>query len=437
MSTYTSLMKLARNAKHKATAMVAKPVRIHPVSRVGHVALHQRICAMTFDDGPCILPPSENPGGDPLTLELVQTLKQFNAFGTFDVVGDTSSNYPDKPGRDGTASWGGVRYDHYPDIGRDKDGGAVNSGELVSRILDGGHAISNHGYAHILYGRKSLIYGRRAYFRDVGAVLDDLNRLHKLIKDGYGYEMTLARPPHYVDSIPDGFNSYDAYAVMGYTYMAADIDGAGWLPLSSYKEEVTAMVRPMELLLTENPDALCGQIIFQKDGYNMARRTPVADGLSLQLDLLVRYGYKVVTVPELLALSSFADLYEDHTCYDAARSLKEKGFCVAYRDNSVRQDKISTCGEFYMMMHGRRAVLESVEARMPPAKYEHPYSRAALLAKAPDITKSSLELPLDQKTLDAYCNEHYGVPSGLTGAALPRGEVIAAIAALETTEGEC
>jgi len=426
-------MKTARGVKRKAAAFVSKPLCISPVSRIGHVALKQRICAMTFDDGPCALPPSGRPGGEPLTLNLLKTLEQFKAYGTFDVVGDTSGNYPDKPGRDGTASWGGVRYDHYPDIGRDKDGGAVNSGELIRRILDGGHAIANHGYAHILFGRKSLIYGQRAYFRDIGEVLDDLNRLHRLIKDEYGYEIKLSRPPHYVDAIPDGFTSYDAYAAMGYTYMAADFDGEGWLPLSDYKKEVCAMVRPMELLLSEDPDALCGQIIFQKDGYNMDRRTPVADGLPLQLELLARYGYEIVTVPDLLALSPFSDLYKDHPSTGAARALMDRGMCVTYRDNTVRLDAVCTRGEFYMMMHGRQAVLGSVETRKPPARREPAYSRAAKLAKAPDITKSSLELPLNQTTLDAYCNEHYGAPSGLTGAALPRGDVIAAIAALETT----
>ncbi|MDR0490487.1 MAG: hypothetical protein LBH28_04500, partial [Oscillospiraceae bacterium] len=129
MSVYASLMKTARNVKHKVVARAPKPANISHVRRVGHVAVKQRLCAMTFDDGPCLLPPSGRPGGDPLTLELIRALEEFNAFGTFDVVGDTSGNYPDKPGRIGTASWGGIRYDHYPDIGQDKNGGALHSGE--------------------------------------------------------------------------------------------------------------------------------------------------------------------------------------------------------------------------------------------------------------------------------------------------------------------
>ena len=57
-----------------------------------------------------------------------------------------------------------------------------------------------------------------------------------------------------------------------------------------------------------DPDFFCGQIIFQKDGYNMAKRTPVAFALGQQLALLQEYGYQVVPVGELLAESPFADV---------------------------------------------------------------------------------------------------------------------------------
>ena len=430
MSIYSGLMKTARSAKHKITSVTQKPVPLSPVRRIGHVATKQRLCAMTFDDGPCLLPPSENPGGFPLTLELINTLEKHGAFGTFDVVGDTSGNYPDKKGRERTASWGGIRYDHYPDIDRDKFGGAGRAAELIETMLKGGHALANHGWAHILFGRKSLVYGKRVYFRNIEEVLNDLGRLHNSIKDAYGYEITLARPPHYVDAIPDGFTSYDAYAKMGYTYMAADFDGAGWLPLSSYREEVDAMVSPMKSQLAENPDALCGQIIFQKDGFNMARRTPVADGLPLQLELLDSYGYKVLTVPELLAASPFSDVFEDEPVCAAAHALTRRGYCPVYRDNTLRPDKICALGEFYMMMCGREAVLERIETRKPMPRNEHPYFRAARLAKAPDCSSGALESPLDATRLDAWCYEHYGAPSGLSGSALPRKEVLTALHAM-------
>ena len=104
----------------------------------------------------------------------------------------------------------------------------------------------------------------------------DLRRLHALMESQWGYHIRLARPPHYVDGIRGGFTSYDAYALLGYQYMAASFDGAGWLPLETYDAEVEATWRPMEKLLLEDPDFFRGQIIFQKDGFNMARRSPIA-----------------------------------------------------------------------------------------------------------------------------------------------------------------
>ena len=153
----------------------------------------------------------------------------------------------------------------------------------VSRLLAGGHEITSHTYSHVLFGWKPLVYGRRKYLKGLEPVVGDLKKLHRAMEKGWGYPVRLGRPPHYVDGIQGGFTSYDAYALMGYQYMAASFDGAGWLPLESYEAEVEATWKPMERLLLEDPDAFCGQIIFQKDGFNMARRTPVAFGLKKQL----------------------------------------------------------------------------------------------------------------------------------------------------------
>lgn len=66
----------------------------------------------------------------------------------------------------------------------------------------------------------------RDHFHGLDQVVSDLTRLHTLLKETYGYEMTMARPPHYVDKIEGGFTSYDAYDQMGYLYLAAAFDGA-------------------------------------------------------------------------------------------------------------------------------------------------------------------------------------------------------------------
>ena len=310
MSLMTKAIGAAKKVKHRYQDQLRErtPVYLSPVRRIEQVALGERICAMTFDDGPCRLPANPDEfGGKPLTLVLAEILEKYGAAGTFDVVGDTSGNYPDQPGKEGEASWGGIAYDHYPDFGKDADGGVLHCPELVDRLLQGGHEITSHTYSHVLFGKKNLVYGKRHTLAGLEDVVADLEKMHKLMKERHSYEIRLSRPPHYVDGIAGGFSSYDAYAKLGYQYMAASFDGAGWLPLSSYKAEVEATWKPIAQRLAENPDYFCGQIIFQKDGYNMARRSPIAHGLDKQLELLTANGYKVVTVSQLMALSPFLD----------------------------------------------------------------------------------------------------------------------------------
>ena len=193
-------------------------------------------------------------------------------------------------------------YRTWSKVRSDGDTGAA----VARRMLDEGHQITNHGYRHIIFGKKPFVYGAREYLPGFDAAVADLTRLDTLMRERYGYTLTLARPPHYVDKMAGGFTSYDVYERMGYQYMAASFDGAGWLPSThedpeaALQAEIDAMVEPMRKALEKDPDFFCGQIIFQKDGYNMAKRTPVAFALGKQLELLKEYGYRVVSVGELM-----------------------------------------------------------------------------------------------------------------------------------------
>ena len=342
------LYDLARRAKHivkeeiknrdcKFVTSVRRIEKVYPPKG-------RRVCAMTFDDGPTDIETNPKVSEDGLTLHLLKTLESFGARGTFDVIGTTAHNYPDEAGQHGSFTWGGVKFDHYPDINEDARAGAVNRPELIRRILEGGHEITNHGYRHVLFGRMKLVYGDRESFSTLREVVDDIMELDKLLLSEYGYKMKLARPPHYVDKIPDGKNSYDAYRYAGYNYMAASFDGGGWLPTRSYESDVEAMVEPLRRALEENPDALNGQIIFQKDGFSMARLSPVASALPRQLELLKKYGYEVVTVSELLAINAFCD------CEDSdATALANAGYAVAYRNNTLHPERALTFGELVAM----------------------------------------------------------------------------------------
>ncbi|HHX62974.1 MAG TPA: polysaccharide deacetylase family protein [Epulopiscium sp.] len=389
MSIVTQMIKSAKSVKRllKGKIQSNKPIYMSSVRRIEQVKTKERVCAMTFDDGPFNLPPSNSKTDKPLTLVLLETLEKHGAAGTFDIIGDTSGSYPDIAGQHGSASWGGVKYDHYPDINKDSFGGAIHCNDLVQRTIDGGHELANHGYVHILFGKKPFVYGKRAYLKDINAVVDDLQKLHNYVKEKFNYEMKLSRPPHYVDSIAGGHSSYDAYHEMDYQYMAASFDGAGWLPCATYEEEVEATYKPMEKLLEQDPDALCGQIIFQKDGYNMARRTPVADGLAKQLEILSKYGYKVVSVSDLRTYSEFTDVGSEDSSYKDATLLLDEGYCIAFKDNTLKLDAPLQRGEFAFMLFGKEGT--SVRTQMmkqdprgkvcSDVKINHPYSGAIKL----------------------------------------------------------
>ena len=359
------------------------PPRLSYTRRIERVRTNRRICAMTFDDGPMDMPAAPDRfDGRALTDVILDTLAEFDAKGTFDVIGDTGENYPDRAGKLGSAAWGGIRFDHYPDFGCDARGGVANNPRLIRRMLEEGHQITNHGYRHIIFGKKPLVYGGREYLGTLDRAVEDLRRLDGLMREEYGYAMTMHRPPHYVDKMQDGFTAYDVCDVMGYQYLAASFDGAGWLPAAASDPEaalaveVEAMVAPMRRALEADPDAFCGQIIFQKDGYNMVKRTPVAFGLREQLALLQTYGYRVVTAAELMAESPFADVGRDDPDFGRFCTLAEKR-AVVYSDNRLRPDAPMTWGELSMLLSPKEETL-SRRHRMirQRGRAVHPYAGA-------------------------------------------------------------
>ena len=357
------IVKIGKQGKRMVKKLL--PEEKHHLSytrRIERVKTAKRICAMTFDDGPMDMPASPDRfQGRALTDVLLDILAEFEAKGTFDVVGDTGENYPDQAGKLGSAAWGGVKFDHYPDLGCDEKGGAAHNDRLIRRILEEGHQITNHGYRHIIFGKKPFVYGAREYLGGVDKAVDDLNRLDLLLREQYGYQITMSRPPQ---------------------YMAASFDGAGWLPSTlsdpeaALEAEVSAMVEPMRRALEKDPEFFCGQIIFQKDGYNMSKRTPVVFGLRKQLELLKEYGYQVVTVAELMEESPFADLDQGDPLFDKLCRLQGDR-AVAYSDNQVRLDQPMTWGELAMLLSPKREAMGRRWAKIRrTGRHEHAYCGA-------------------------------------------------------------
>ncbi len=421
---------LGRKVKHRIRERQKRMAGLYlsPVRRIERVAPPSSglFVAMTFDDGPTVMPSNPKHSDKGLTDDILDTLEQHGAHGTFDVIGTTEDNYPDTAGPVGAFTWGGITYDHYPDFGKDNLAGVKNQPQLVRRILDGGHEITSHTYRHILFGQNRLIYGKRKFHPDIHSVIEDLQQLDNMMKRDYSYNVNLSRPPHYIDKTCDGHDAYDAYRYMNYQYMAASFDGGGWQVSGDYKKDVTAMISPMKKLLAAEPAALNGQIIFQKDGCNMSKETPIADALGVQLELLSEAGYRVITVSELLAMSPFGDVSDADSSFEPARKLLQAGHCVAHKNNTLQPDKELTFGELIMMTANPAELLAAYKSYVDSnftvsekektissawrIKSSHPYFHALVLAvkagilKADNPDKASLNTPVSACMFNAFCS---------------------------------
>lgn len=142
------------------------------------------------------------------------------------------------------------------------------------------------------------------------------------------------------------------------------------------------MVEPMRKALEKDPDFFCGQIIFQKDGYNMAKRTPVAFALGKQLALLKEYGYRVVSVGELMEESPFTDVGRDDPLFEKLVALA-KTRAIVFTDNKLRLDDKMTVGELAMLLASRDEALSAVSPSC-----ERPARPAPTTAQCPTAAKT-------------------------------------------------
>lgn len=86
--------------------------------------------------------------------------------------------------------------------------------ELVRRMIAEGHIIGNHGMKH---------YSLPTLSRD--DMIKEISSLHEFVKDSYGYEMTLFRPPcgEFSEEALDTVNSL-GYKTMLWSFAYADWD---------------------------------------------------------------------------------------------------------------------------------------------------------------------------------------------------------------------
>ncbi|MDR2420834.1 MAG: polysaccharide deacetylase family protein [Oscillospiraceae bacterium] len=341
MPTYALMRKIGEAAERARGA--GRGLVLTPSRRIARVAPPgERVVAMTFEDGPTKLPAP--PGGAGLTEQLLSVLKEFGARGTFAVVGSTAENYPDTPGKPGSRYALGKKYDHYAAFGLDDMAGALACPELIRKIDREGHELANHTYRHIMYG-KSRAYAARAALGGLNDAARDLKRLHDLIYSLTKYEMRFARPPHGIDKMADGHTSFDAFEAMGYHYLASGLSTGERPPRRGYEESAEAMARPLRDALEAEPTSLAGRIISQKDVCDTTGRSPAVSALRLRLELLERYGYRVITASELVERSPFEDVRPAHDCFEAARELDRAGFTIGFRNNRFYPERTMTKSE--------------------------------------------------------------------------------------------
>lgn len=100
----------------------------------------ERTVALTFDDGP----------HETQTDKILEILDKYDVKATFFVLGKSAEAHPD----------------------------------VLRRVIDAGHEVGNHTYSHVLLSKQ----GDDSFFADV-------EKNQKLLKDEFGVEATLLRPP--------------------------------------------------------------------------------------------------------------------------------------------------------------------------------------------------------------------------------------------------
>ena len=189
------------------------------------------VVAITFDDGP-------HPD---FTPRLLDTLKERQVHATFFLVGRNAAAYP----------------------------------HLVRRMVEEGHEVANHTWAHpLLTG-----YGTEG-------VESQLRRAHDAITKGGGVEPLTYRPPYGGVRLSQRRTIQERF---GYPTILWDVDPLDWQPPRSVQkvyDRVLAATKP-------------GSIILLHDIHETT-----VDAMPATLDALIARGFQMVTVTQLLQLET-------------------------------------------------------------------------------------------------------------------------------------
>jgi len=211
------------------------PVRrtADPGEMVHFVPCQEKLLALTFDDGP----------NGSCTLQILDTLKQYEVHATFFLVG--------------------TNVEHYPDIAR--------------RIAAEGHEIGNHSYSHPRFDQLSS-----------SEISEEIAAGERVIAAVTGVTPRWFRQPYGIS----GTGVVEACRAQGLAI-------AGWSSHASDWNPYTA--REIADHIVEQTTS--GDIILLHDGMGTrhgANRRSTEDAVPLILERLIRDGYRFVTMSELL-----------------------------------------------------------------------------------------------------------------------------------------
>ena len=213
---------------------------------VAEIETQEKLIALTFDDGP-----------DPdATPQVLQVLEQFEAKGTFFLLGNKVLRHP----------------------------------EIVQELLHSGHAIGNHTWSHRQLSGISPV-----------EVAQEIRKCQVTMREVLGTAPAIMRPP---------FGSIDLVAYL--TVRSLGYEPIGWSILGldyvgdtagAIADRVLANARPGAIvLLHDGLEPPAGQREWTGDQQTLLDRTPMIEALRLIVAPLREQGYRFVTVPEILGM---------------------------------------------------------------------------------------------------------------------------------------
>lgn len=191
----------------------------------------QKTVALTFDDGP----------HETQTDKILEVLDKYNVKATFFVLGKSAAENPD----------------------------------VLKRVIAAGHEIGNHTYSHTLLSKK----GEDSFF-------DDVDKNRSFLKEKFGVETTLLRPPGGCFSEA----SIERAASAGYKYVlwSWKTDARDWAGTSA-----------AVIASTIENNMHGGDIILLHDSVYGGSHT--AEALEMLIPYLLSEGYTFETVSELFS----------------------------------------------------------------------------------------------------------------------------------------